>query len=305
MGVWEHQTARHRVRGEAREKVGALISGGGVVRVRRGGVSFSTGRRAGLSALVLVVFGLTLSLGSADAASPLKLCLKLEPLLRTCPAPAPDPTPAPAPDPTPTPAPAPAPPIAIPLPTLTASPAPTPTATPARSPSPRRATVEPPPTAATVSNASAAPPPAGTAFDVPATRSPPALATVLSPFPVVRIVGRLTRTGARIYRFSVRAPRGVRVRVACRGADCPTPLGARGARASTWSAGTLVRSSRPVSFRRLRRPLRAGVLLRVWVTSPDKIGKYTRVKIRKGKFPARRDLCLPPTTGRPIGCPTS
>src|SRR5919108_1796178 len=42
-----------------------------------------------------------------------------------------------------------------------------------------------------------------------------------SPFPVVRLVGKPTRTGVRITRFTVEAPSGARVAVRCRGGGCP------------------------------------------------------------------------------------
>ena len=106
---------------------------------------------------------------------------------------------------------------------------------------------------------------------------------LLNPFPVVRIVGQLTRTGARIHFLSVRAPVCSRLTTICRGPTCPFKrvtrlVGRKGARV------------RPLAGRALR----AGVTLEVKVTKPDRIGKYTRLKIRRGKEPARIDRWIQP-----------
>jgi hypothetical protein len=104
--------------------------------------------------------------------------------------------------------------------------------------------------------------------------SPP----LLKPFPVVRIVGQLTTTGARIRFLSVRAPVCSRVTAICRGRTCPFKrytrvVGRQGARV------------RPLTGKALR----AGVRLELLVTKPDRVGKYTRFTIRRGKPPARTD----------------
>jgi hypothetical protein len=44
---------------------------------------------------------------------------------------------------------------------------------------------------------------------------------IMSPFPVVRISGKLDRKGALIKRLTVRAPYGATVRIRCRGGGCP------------------------------------------------------------------------------------
>lgn len=104
---------------------------------------------------------------------------------------------------------------------------------------------------------------------------------LLDPFPVVRIVGQLTGTGARFRFLSVRAPVCTRVTTICRGNGCPFKrvtrlVGRKGARV------------RPLAGKSLR----AGVTLDVLVTKRDRIGKYTRFKIRRGKAPLRVDRCL-------------
>jgi hypothetical protein len=113
---------------------------------------------------------------------------------------------------------------------------------------------------------------------------------LLSPFPVVRIVGQLTRTGARIRFLSVRAPVCSRLTTICRGRTCPFKrdsrlVGRKGARV------------RPLAGRSLR----AGVRLDVTVTKRDRIGKYTRLRIRRGKPPARTDRWIQSAQTTPSG----
>ena len=113
---------------------------------------------------------------------------------------------------------------------------------------------------------------------------------LMSPFPVVRIVGRLTRSGARIRLLTVRAPASVTIFVRCF---------RRGCRRRSATAG---RGS-PVRFRRFERTLRAGTVIEVFVGRGDAIGKYTRFRIRRGRRPARLDLCLRPGATSGTDCP--
>ncbi len=112
---------------------------------------------------------------------------------------------------------------------------------------------------------------------------------LMNPFPIVRIAGRFLPRGARIRLLVVDAPRGAKVSIRCHGRGCPFQKQVR--------AAALVR------VKRLERVLYAGATVRVYVTQRDTIGKYTRVKIRAGKPPARTDLCLPPGSWHPIRCP--
>jgi PKD repeat protein len=113
----------------------------------------------------------------------------------------------------------------------------------------------------------------------------------ITPFPVVRLSGRVLPHGARVRLLAVRAPRGTRVRVRCGGKGCPV----RAARAT--SAGATLR------FRRFERRLPAGVRLEIFVRRPQVIGKYTRFLIRAGAPPRRTDRCLFPGIERPRACP--
>jgi hypothetical protein len=114
---------------------------------------------------------------------------------------------------------------------------------------------------------------------------------LLSPFPVVRIAGRTSRHGVRIRLLSVDAPRGTTVEVRCHGRGCPFQ--------------SRVRATNKVRMRDLEKRLRAGVKVRIYVTSSTSIGKYTVFKIRKHHEPLRRDKCLMPGSMRPFVCPSA
>ena len=74
----------------------------------------------------------------------------------------------------------------------------------------------------------------------------------MRPFPVVRIAGVVLPSGALVKVLSVRAARGAKVVVRCRGRGCPSALVARS------SGASLVR------FHRFERRLRAGVRLELF-----------------------------------------
>ena len=122
---------------------------------------------------------------------------------------------------------------------------------------------------------------------------PPAAAhlTLMKPFPVVRISGRLTAAGAEITRFAVRSPRGASVKVRCRGRSCPVRRFAR-----TAALGRL---------RKFERHLSAGTRLHVVVRKPAQIGKWTTITIRRGSPPRRVDRCSYPGRDKPATCPAA
>lgn len=129
--------------------------------------------------------------------------------------------------------------------------------------------------------------------------------SLMSPFPVVRIAGRVKRRGARIRRLNVTAPPGSSVKVRCNGRGCPFKTNSHTVSMRS-AAGALAPASRLTRVRRLERhTLRSGAILRVFVTRSDVIGKYTRFRIRKGKPPARQDLCLIPGGVAPVSCPAA
>jgi PKD repeat protein len=116
---------------------------------------------------------------------------------------------------------------------------------------------------------------------------------MVSPYPVVRIAGRLTRRGARIRRLSVsRAPTCAVVKVSCRGRSCP-------ARSITRFKGR----RGPLTFKLFQRRLLAGTVLTVRVSKGDAVGKFTQFRVRSGKAPRRRDRCLRPGETKGSACP--
>jgi hypothetical protein len=117
---------------------------------------------------------------------------------------------------------------------------------------------------------------------------------MLSPFPIIRIRGRADAKAVRVDLLSVQAPRGSEISARCRGASCPRRV----------IATTATSSSRPVLLRGLERRYGYGVELVIRVTKSGRIGKYTSFRMRRGKAPLRRDLCLRPGTSRPSRCPT-
>jgi hypothetical protein len=122
----------------------------------------------------------------------------------------------------------------------------------------------------------------------PAAAAPPRL---LSPFPVVRLVGSAMSRGAKVRILSVRAPTRARVLVRCSGRGCPVKRVEK------------VAGRARLRFGALERWLDAGVVLEIFVRRGDRIGKYTRFEIRAGRLPKRTDGCLRPGTLRRAVCP--
>ena len=115
---------------------------------------------------------------------------------------------------------------------------------------------------------------------------------LLSPFPIVRVAGSVTAGSVRIRRLIVRAPVCSRVTVRCRGESCP------------FRRSTRVMGRRAMRFRALERVLAPGTVLEVLVRKRDRIGKYTRLRLREGRPPARQDLCLRFDANRGTRCPS-
>ncbi len=231
------------------------------------------------------------------------------------PVPTPTPTPTKTPSPTPT-----ATPAKTPTPTATPAKTPTPTATPAR-------TATPTPTASPAASATPAPhavaqptatptplpdpeatpvavPLPGPTTEVPSSsavsgktsveRKPakaakPAKAKMIRPFPIIRISGRLTKSGADVSLLTVRAPKGVRITLVCSGRGCPLREVAQAT--ALWH------------IPQFERELRAGTRLTISVTKPGYITKVTTITIRRDKSPLRTDRCVFPGQQRPKTCP--
>jgi large repetitive protein len=129
---------------------------------------------------------------------------------------------------------------------------------------------------------------------IPVTTPPPSL---MQPFPVVRVVGFAGAAGTRIATLSVLAPVGATVRVSCRGGGCPARSQRLRANANG-RTGTVL-----VTFHRFERTLRPGAVLTLWIYRDGRIGKFTRLVIRRARPPARTDLCVNPAGTAPLLCP--
>jgi PKD repeat protein len=114
---------------------------------------------------------------------------------------------------------------------------------------------------------------------------------LLSPFPIVRLVGNVRRLGTRIQLLSVRAPRGARALVRCRGRGCPIKR-----------AEKILRRA-PTRLKAAERFMPTGVVLEVLVHRGERIGKITRFRFRRNRRPRRIDGCVLPGTTRMARCP--
>ena len=118
---------------------------------------------------------------------------------------------------------------------------------------------------------------------------------LLSPFPVVRLAGWRTMTGARIEILGVRAPAGSRVLVRCRGKKCPVKKAKR---------SVAIKKPKPVRLPRFQRFFPAGSVIEVFVRRSGRLGKYTRFRIQSQRKRWRRlDGCVTPNTTRAVTCP--
>ncbi len=164
---------------------------------------------------------------------------------------------------------------------------------------------DPAPPAATPGTARPADPPAPppAAPQTPAPDGPavalaglPGTVAMMSPFPVVRIRGRVTGRGTIVELLSVTGPARSRATVSCRGRRCPKG----GARSRTVGV-----RRRTVHFSTFERRLTAGTVLEIRVAAPGRIGKYTRFTVRRRSAPLRADRCLDTDGRRPVACPES
>jgi Putative metal-binding motif len=102
--------------------------------------------------------------------------------------------------------------------------------------------------------------------------------------------------------------RGARTRVrALRVSDAPAEatveLRCLGKRCHFARRTTAVDAKGGANLRRfLRKPLRPGMTIEVRITAPNWIGKVMRYRIRRGKLPAKRTLCLAPNAKKPERC---
>lgn len=131
-------------------------------------------------------------------------------------------------------------------------------------------------------------PPAG---EDPPAPPPEAAPSKLDPFPVVVVAGRQGERSTKVSELSVRGPRKARVVVRCLGKRCPLRR----------TAAAIPQSKR-LRVRKAQRVYRAGLVLEIRVTGADRVGKYTKVRFRGGRTPARTDACLQPGASKPSAC---
>ena len=118
---------------------------------------------------------------------------------------------------------------------------------------------------------------------------------MLKPFPVVRMAGWREMAGARIEVLGVRAPKGSRILVQCRGKRCPV---------KRMTKAVSKTKPKPVRLSRFHRFFPAGSVIEIFVRRNDRLGKYTRFKIQaERKRWKRMDGCAPPTSTRAVTCP--
>jgi PKD repeat protein len=116
---------------------------------------------------------------------------------------------------------------------------------------------------------------------------------LINPFPVARLAGSVFAGGVRVRILEVSTPPRSRIVLRCDGRSCPVKKIVK------------VSKRKPVRFKAMTRFLRAGTVLEVSIRKSGQIGKYVRWRIRGGKLPKRKDLCLYPRQREPKRCPTS
>ena len=146
----------------------------------------------------------------------------------------------------------------------------------------------PPGTPGTPGDPGDEPPPGG---QDPSSPPPQAGASKLDPFPVVVVAGRQGKRATQVTELSVRGPRKARVVVRCLGERCPVRRVAR----------TIPRAKR-LRLTKAERVYLAGLTIEVRVSDGDRVGKYTKIRFRSGRTPARRDACLQPGSSKPSAC---
>lgn len=116
-------------------------------------------------------------------------------------------------------------------------------------------------------------------------------AQLLTPFPIVRLRGSADRRGVRVTLLTVRAPQGSTVTIYCTGRRCPR-------RRVTVTAGR-----RLVRVRQFEKRLRGGTILKIYVTKPGFVGKFTRFRFVTNRVPLRADRCAKTPGTLPRRCP--
>jgi hypothetical protein len=126
---------------------------------------------------------------------------------------------------------------------------------------------------------------------------------MLSPFPVVRVSGIVRSRGIKLRLLTVSGPIGATVHVRCAGRGCPFKRTSSVVKGSAKPGASLPQTGLVRVKRFKGRLLRAGASIRIFVVRAGAIGKYTRLRVRKGKPPARVDRCVTSVNQKPFACP--
>jgi len=127
---------------------------------------------------------------------------------------------------------------------------------------------------------------------------------LLSPFPIIRVSGIVRRRGIKLRLLSVTGPIGATVHVRCAGRGCPFKRTSKVVKSDARASATLPPATGLVQVKRFRkRLLRIGAIIRIFVTKEGSVGKYTRLRIRKDRPPARVDRCVTSVKRKPFPCP--
>ena len=121
---------------------------------------------------------------------------------------------------------------------------------------------------------------------------------LLSPFPVIRVVGRTTRGGVKIILMTVRTGVGDSIVSRCLGGARRCPYSQRTERVRGPSGQVRI-----VRVRGFERAFRTGTVLRLYVVNVGRIGKFTSFRIVRGRLPVRTDRCVLGVVPLPSRCP--
>jgi hypothetical protein len=117
----------------------------------------------------------------------------------------------------------------------------------------------------------------------------PSSAKFLTPRPKIAISGKYGKKSTKITRFTVKAPKGTKVKVTCKG-KCAVRK-------------TSVKSGRTAHVKRFERTLKVGTKLTVTVSRKGYVSNVTVITIRARHAPKRADSCLVPGKKKTQKCP--
>ena len=101
--------------------------------------------------------------------------------------------------------------------------------------------------------------------------------------------------GKKIFLLRLKAskvPKGGKLELRCKGKQCPYKrVSSKKRKKGTITLFKAIKPSKVAGIK--KRSFRAGQTLEVRITAPRKIGKVARYKLKAGRIPVAKDLCLP------------